>query len=161
MAIRGSIAAGMNFAIVLGQLIGFGVQREAAKYGDSRTYKVLFATQWGFAAFGLAFLPWFIESPYFLVAHGKSEKARRNLEKLHGPEYDYDGHMAEIHESLAKQNQHQEGQGGLLECFGKENWKRTLVAVSMFFVQNACGSAWVIGYMACKFPVANNALRLC
>lgn len=150
LAIRGSVSAGMNFAIVLGQLIGYGVMRQASYYGDARAYKVLFATQWGFAAVGLAILPWFPESPYFLVSHGKIEKARANLAKLHKDDYDVDGHMAEIHDSLARQNQDNEGQGTMMECFSKDHWRRTLVATSMFFVQNSCGSVWVIGYMSCK-----------
>jgi MFS family permease len=150
LAIRGSISAGMNFAIVLGQLIGYGVMRQASLYGDARSYRVLFATQWGFAAVGLAILPFFPESPYFLVAHNQPDKARKNLEKLHKADYDFDGHMAEIQESLSKINSEDASQGGLLECFGKDAWRRTLVATSMFFIQNACGSVWVIGYMSCK-----------
>ncbi|KAM0325776.1 hypothetical protein ACHAQA_007078 [Verticillium albo-atrum] len=101
LAIRGAITAGMNFAIVLGQLIGYGVMREASFYEGSRSYQVLFATQWGFAVAGLAILPFFPESPYWLVAHGRTDKARSNLVKLHDPSYDIDGHLAEIHGALA------------------------------------------------------------
>lgn len=61
LAIRGAITAGMNFAIVLGQLIGFGVMREAAFYTGKMTYRILFATQWGYVAVGLAVLPFFPE----------------------------------------------------------------------------------------------------
>ena len=59
--IRGAITAGMNFAIVVGQLIGYGVMRQSSFYPDSRQYKVLFATQWGYVALGLAILPFFPE----------------------------------------------------------------------------------------------------
>lgn len=89
-------------------------------------------------------------SPYWLVAHGKHEKARANLVKLHDENYDIDGHMAEISESLKKIEQESESQGSMAECFNKENRKRTLVATSVFFIQNACGNSWVIGYMSCK-----------
>ncbi|CAK7226912.1 hypothetical protein SCUCBS95973_006360 [Sporothrix curviconia] len=147
LAIRGSISAGMNFAIVLGQLIGYGVTRQASFYPDSRQYKVLFATQWGFVVVSLVILPFFVESPYWLVAHGREDKARKNLEKLHNADYDFDGHMAEIRETVSAQQRHSSSQGGMIECFSRENWRRTLVATSMFFIQNACGSAWVIGYM--------------
>lgn len=61
ISVRGAITAGMNFAIVLGQLIGFGVQREASKYVGKMSYRVLFATQWGYVAVGLAILPFFPE----------------------------------------------------------------------------------------------------
>ena len=89
-------------------------------------------------------------SPYWLVAHGRHEKARANLVKLHDADYNIDGHMAEIHDSLARINQENESQGSMAECFDRKNWKRTLVATSTFFIQNACGNSWVIGYMSCK-----------
>ncbi|KAH7094994.1 general substrate transporter [Paraphoma chrysanthemicola] len=148
ISIRGAITAGMNFAIVLGQLIGYGVMRQASFYEGNMTYRVLFAVQWGYVAVGLAVLPFFPESPYWLVAHGRHEKARHNLARVHSPGYDIDGHMAEIHDSLARQNAENESQGTLAECFSKKHIKRTLVATSMFFIQNASGNAWVIGYMS-------------
>lgn len=61
LPIRGAITAGMNFAIVLGQLIGYGVMRQASFYTGALTYKILFSTQWGFAIVGLAILPFFPE----------------------------------------------------------------------------------------------------
>jgi hypothetical protein len=87
-------------------------------------------------------------SPYLLVAKGQHDKARHNITKTHAPGYDVDGHMAEIHDSLARQNAENESQGSLAECFSKKHIKRTLVATSMFFIQNASGNAWVIGYMS-------------
>lgn len=53
----------MNFSIVLGQLIGFGVMRETTlgQYSGRLSYQVLFAVQWGFAVVGLLCLPWFPE----------------------------------------------------------------------------------------------------
>ncbi|KAF2000124.1 general substrate transporter [Amniculicola lignicola CBS 123094] len=145
--LRGSITAGMNFAIVLGQLIGNGVMRESNHYSGRMQYRVLFATQWGYVAVGLLFLPFFPESPYWLVAHGKHEKARKNIAKLHNPDYDVDGHMAQIHNALSRQNADDESQGSLAECFSRKHIKRTMVATSMFFIQNATGNAWVVGYM--------------
>jgi MFS family permease len=53
LPIRGAITAGMNFVIVLGQLIGYGVEHEASQYAGALTYKILFATQWGLAVVGL------------------------------------------------------------------------------------------------------------
>lgn len=63
LAIRGALTSGMNFSIVLGQLIGFGVMRQTTlgQYTGPMSYRILFAVQWGFAAVGLAFLPFFPE----------------------------------------------------------------------------------------------------
>ncbi|KAG0651218.1 Maltose transport MAL11 [Hyphodiscus hymeniophilus] len=150
LAIRGALTSGMNFSIVLGQLIGFGVMRQTTlgQYTGPLSYRILFSVQWGFAAVGLACLPFFPESPYWLVAHGKMEQARKNIVKLHNADFDVDGHLAEIKDSLDRLRMENESQGSYKECFNKANWKRTLVAVSVFFIQNACGSSWVIGYMS-------------
>jgi len=153
LVIRGALTAGTNFAIVLGQLLGYGVTRQASFYTGAATYKTIFAVQWGFAAVGLMILPFFPESPYWLVAHNKHEKARRNITKLHNADYDVDGHLAEIHDSLARQRQENESQGGFAECFKKAHLKRTVVCVSVIFIQNACGNSWVIGYMSCKSDI--------
>lgn len=61
LPIRGAITAGMNFAIVLGQMIAYGVFRQASFYEGKLQYQVLFATQWGFVALGVVFLPFFPE----------------------------------------------------------------------------------------------------
>jgi MFS family permease len=61
LVVRGAITAGMNFAICFGQLLGYAVMRQASFYPDARQYRVLFATQWGFAAVALIFLPLFPE----------------------------------------------------------------------------------------------------
>lgn len=57
LAIRGAITGGMNLAIVLGNTIGYGVIREAAKYEGKASYRILFAVQWGFVGLCLAVLP--------------------------------------------------------------------------------------------------------
>jgi hypothetical protein len=108
----------------------------------------LFATQWGYVAVGLAILPFLPESPYWLVARGRIEKARHNIIKLHAPDYDVDGQMAEIHDSLERTNADKEGSASISECFSRQNIRRTMVCTMIFFIQNASGSAWVIGYMS-------------
>lgn len=155
--IRGAVSAGMNFAIVLGQCIGYGVMREAGHYQGAMQYKVLFMTQWGFCIVGLAALPFFPESPYWLLAHDREDQARRNLTKLHDGGYDVDGAVAEIKEALARVSADKDAQGSLAECFARDQWRRTLAGSGMFFVQNASGAIWVVGYMAYFMQLAGLA----
>ncbi|KAH8900772.1 general substrate transporter [Thozetella sp. PMI_491] len=157
LVVRGAITAGMNLAIVLGNLLGYIVLRQASFYTGKDTYRILFATQWGFVGVALAILPFFPESPYWLVAHGKEDRARQTIAKLHGPDYDVDGHLADIRTTLEQQHSESRSQGTMAECFTRENWRRTAVAVMMFFIQNACGTGWVIGYMSYFMQLAGMA----
>src|ERR1700729_3275551 len=75
LALRGMVTGAVNFAIVLGQLLGYGVMRQTQNIQSSRSYQIRFAVQWGFAAVALIILPFFPESPYLLVAKGQIEKA--------------------------------------------------------------------------------------
>lgn len=56
--------------------------------------------------------------------------------------------MAEIHDSLARMNANNDSQGTVSECFNRNNIRRTIVCTTIFFIQNATGSVWVIGYMS-------------
>lgn len=146
LALRGMVTGAVNFAIVLGQLLGYGVMRQTQNIQSSRSYQILFAVQWGFAAVALIILPFFPESPYFLVAKGQIEKARKNIIRLHGQEFDTDGFLATIQAGLDAEKDGE--RAGFVECFQGTNLKRTLIAVSTFFVQACSGTSWVLGYMS-------------
>jgi MFS family permease len=149
IAIRGAVSAGMNLSIVLGQFLGYAVVRGTHGYADNRSYRILFATEWAFAAVGLVLLPWMPESPYWMTAHGREGKARSTIQRLYGPGYDVEGYLADISASLAQEDEKKQSQGSFAECFSKTELKRTLLACSIFFIQQASGSSWVIGYMGC------------
>jgi len=92
----------------------------------------------------------YLRSPYSLVQRGKTEKARKNLAKFYSAGFNIDGKMAEIYGALRQDQEHASNQGRMIDCFKNGNLKRTIVATSVFFIQNATGSSWVIGYMSCK-----------
>ncbi|KAL3483540.1 general substrate transporter [Aspergillus germanicus] len=154
LAVRGAVTAGMNLAIVLGNLLGYGVMREAGFYTGKATYRIMFAVQWGFIGVGILILPLLPESPYWLLSHGKPEQARHNIAKTHSATYDVDGHLADVQAALTEQALNNQGQGTIADCFKEKTWRRTLVAVSVFFIQNACGTAWVVGYMSYFMQIA-------
>jgi predicted MFS family arabinose efflux permease len=59
-----------------------------------------------------------------------------------------------VQAALAEQALNNQGQGTIADCFKEKTWRRTLVAVSVFFIQNACGTAWVVGYMSYFMQIA-------
>ncbi|KAL3440847.1 general substrate transporter [Aspergillus insuetus] len=99
-------------------------------------------------------LPLLPESPYWLLSHGKPEQARHNIAKTHSATYDVDGHLADVQAALAEQTLNTQGQGTIADCFKEKTWRRTLVVVSVFYIQNACGTAWVVGYMSYFMQIA-------
>lgn len=144
-ALRGSVTAAVNWSLVLGQCLAYVVMRQTQYSNGPNAYLILFGIQWVFAGVALLALPWFPESPYHLVSQGRMEKARKNVRKLHGKEFDVDGYIASIQVDLETQAR-TEREASFKECFRGKNSKRTLIAMSTFFIQSICGIGWIIGY---------------
>ncbi|KAL3457558.1 general substrate transporter, partial [Aspergillus heterothallicus] len=142
--LRGPMVAAVNFSIVIGQLLGYGVMRETQDKPGADSYRILFAVQWGFAAVGLLGLYFTPESPTRLIARGKLEAGRESIKTLYSPSIDIEQMVEEIRINLASEA---ESSGSLKECFTRVNRVRTLVAVSVFFIQACSGVSWVLGYM--------------
>ena len=146
LALRGLITSATNWCIVAGQLIGYAVLMQSQTLPGSKSYRTLFAVQWGFAAVAVMILPFFPESPYFYVAQGNMERARKNARRLYSSSSDIEGLLASITANLEAEREQKEASFGL--CFKGQNLKRSLISVSMFFVQQNAGTTWVLGYMA-------------
>ena len=145
-ALRGSMVAAVNFSIVIGQLLGYGVMRETQRAEGQNSYKIMYATQWGFAAVGLLLIPFVPDSPYRLLARNKVEAAKKSIRKMYGAEV-VEIKVAEIQGILRDESASAEQAGSFKDCFNSANRKRTLTAISVFFVQNMSGIGWVVGYM--------------
>ena len=143
-ALRGAVTAAVNWSIVLGQCLAYVVARQTQYTQNANSYRIIFAVQWIFAGIGLIFLPFFPESPYCLVAQGRTEKARANAQRLHDANFDTDGFIASIKSDLETQTKNQR-EASFKACFQGKNRKRTLIAMSTFFIQSVCGISWIIG----------------
>ncbi|PSN69430.1 general substrate transporter [Corynespora cassiicola Philippines] len=146
-ALRGAMVAAVNFSIVIGQLIGYGVMREVQSIDGPNSYRIMYAVQWGFAGVGLALIFFLPESPIRLVARGKEDQARESIRKLYTAEVDLETKMAEIKAVLSHDAEQQNQSGSYRECFNSKNRLRTAIALSVFFFQASSGVAWVVGYM--------------
>jgi predicted MFS family arabinose efflux permease len=152
--LRGVFVEAVNFSIALGQLIGYGVVRQTAMLAGPDSYRILFSVQWGFAAVGLLLAPFLPESPISLIAHGKEESARRSIRRLYGSKFNVESHLTQIITMMQKENStEKESSGGYARCFEKKNLMRTLVCMSVFFIQANSGVAWVNGYMGYTFEL--------
>jgi hypothetical protein len=145
-ALRGAMIAAVNWSIVVGQLLAFGVQREVQGLDSPNAYRIMYAVQWGFAGVGLAFLPFLPDSPFRLLARGKTELARKSIAKLYGKDV-VETKMGEIQALLTNESNAAKEAGSFKDCFNKQNRLRTLIALSVFFFQANSGVSWVVGYM--------------
>ncbi|KAL2841030.1 general substrate transporter [Aspergillus pseudoustus] len=142
--LRGVMVAAVNFSIVVGQLLGYGVMRETQDKPGADSYRIIFAVQWGFAAVGLLGLYFVPESPTRLIARGKIEQGRNSIQALYSSTIDVEEMVERIQINLASVV---ERSGSVKECFNRANRMRTIVAVSVFFIQACSGISWVLGYM--------------
>ena len=144
LPLRGAVTAAVNFSIVFGQSLAYIVAKATQNYTDSSSYLYIFAVQWVFAAIGLFILPFFPESPYYLVEYGRIQQAKTNVGKLHSADFDVDGMIASIQELLKEEAENQRV-ASFRECFKGTNKLRASIAISTFFIQSICGISWIIG----------------
>lgn len=146
MALRGAVTAAVNWSIVFGQFLAYVVMRQTQYLSGANAYRVLFSIQWYFAALALMALPFFPESPYFLIAQGRIEKARKNMQKLYGKDVDAERRITEITNNIAMEND-LSGNASFKQCFKGTDRLRTFIATSTFVVQAVCGISWIVGYV--------------
>lgn len=149
-ALRGAVTAAVNWSIVFGQCLAYVVARQTQYAANASSYRTLFAVQWPFAVVALMVLPWFPESPYFLIEQGKEEKARVNVGRLFGKDIDGEGLLASVKADL-EVNAKAKGEASFKECFRGVNKVRTLIAMSAFFIQGVSGITWIIGYVVLTY----------
>lgn len=144
-ALRGALVAAVNFSIVIGQLLGYGVMRETQAIEGKNAYRIMYAVQWGFAGVGLALLPFLPDSPFRLLARSKDDAARKAIRKIYGRDTNVEKRVDEIREILTNEEAAAQQSGSFRDCFNSVNRTRTITALSVFVVQNMSGIGWVVG----------------
>lgn len=82
VAMRGYLTTYVNFCWGVGQLIGIGVIMAMLDRDDAWAYRIPYSLQWMWPlplAIGIFFAP---ESPWWLVRHGRLDKAKAALLRL-------------------------------------------------------------------------------
>lgn len=122
--------------------IGIGNTRFAIMLPSS--YKVIFAAQWAFPCF-IALLAMIMpESPWYLLRKGKTEQAKKSLQRLHLEGTDTTSILDEIQASIAAENAIAEIQKdtSYRDCIRGTNFRRTRISCGMFVVQQFTGIAF-------------------
>ncbi|KAL2811271.1 general substrate transporter [Aspergillus granulosus] len=144
--LRGAMVAAVNFSIVVGQVLAYGVMRQSQSIDGPLAYRTLFAVQWGFAAVGLLLVYFVPESPTRLAARGKYDAAKDSIRFLYPSTTSVDEMLERITLNLSHVSS-LEAAGSFKQCFNRANAMRTVVALSVFFIQACSGVSWILGYM--------------
>ncbi|OQU98379.1 hypothetical protein CLAIMM_04175 [Cladophialophora immunda] len=110
-------------------------------YTNRWAYRVVFCSQFGFAAVAASFV-WFMpESPWWLLSKGQEDKALKSLRRLGYTRSDGEDakRLATIRVTLEEIRSETEGVS-YFECFRKSNLRRTVVAIAPLSVEIFVGA---------------------
>ncbi|KAL2838532.1 general substrate transporter [Aspergillus pseudoustus] len=146
LKLRGIIAAAGGLAFIVAQLTVAIIQNGISARNDRWAYRGIFVAQYGITFFGIVFLPFMPESPYWLVSRENDAKTTRSLRRLGYSPTDITKHIADMKITLEKARQ-ETSTTSYLECFRKSNLRRTIIAVAPLFIQNISGYYFVGSYL--------------
>lgn len=145
VSLRGYLTTYVNFCWGLGQLIGIGVIKGMLNRNDEWAYRIPYGLQWMWP------LPLFIaitlapESPWWLVRRGRTEDAKRSLERLTNKElqddFDADETIAMMVHTTALEAKITSG-ASYLDCFKGTDRRRTEIVCMVWAIQNLSGNSF-------------------
>jgi len=153
MVLRGMITGGINFAIVIGQLLSNAVIRGFGDRDDRWAFRGPFAVQFLFVAILLVGLPFAPESPWHYVRRGRIEDARKSLQRLHGASADVGPRLAMIVRTVDEDMELSKS-AKWIQCFQGTNLVRTTISVGAFACQHLSGIVFVLGFSTYFFELA-------
>lgn len=153
VVLRGIITGGINFAIVIGQLLSNAVIKGFGGRTDNWGYRGPFAIQWLFVAILLSGLYWAPESPWYHVRKGRIEKARASLRQLYGPSVDVAPQLAMIIRTVDEDAEFASS-ARWIQCFQGTNLVRTFISCGVFACQHLSGIVFVLGFSTYFFELA-------
>ena len=145
VALRGYLTTYVNFCWGLGQLIGIGVIKGMLNRDDQWAYRIPYGLQWMWP------LPLFIgillapESPWWLVRRGRTEDAKRSLERLtnkdRDPDFDTEETISMMVHTTALEAKITQG-ASYLDCFKGTDLRRTEIVCMAWAIQNLSGNSF-------------------
>lgn len=145
VALRSYLTTYVNFCWGLGQLIGVGVIRAMIDRHDEWAYRIPYGLQWMWP------LPLFIgiwlapESPWWLVRKGKTQEAKRSLQRLttsNGEtDFNADETVAMMVHTTALEQKITTG-ASYLDCFKGVDLRRTEIVCMVWAIQNLSGNSF-------------------
>lgn len=140
LRLRDLMTAYVNLCWSIGQLIATAVLAGMAANGTEWSYRIPFALQWMWPVLILSFIYWAPESPYWLVRHGKIDRAEAALRQM-----TRQTDKADIKNMLAliqRTNEHEHENASsarFIDCFRGSDLRRTIICSMAWGTQMLCG----------------------
>ncbi|KAI0725563.1 maltose permease [Fomitopsis betulina] len=162
LALRGITTSSVNLWINPWRMSN-GVIEGTGNWTSAYSYRLPFALQWIFPVLLLIGLPFAPESPWWLVRKGRTEEARKILDRLSDGSSNIDLQLQQISDTIALEDSYASN-ATYADCFRGVNGRRTMIACMVFVLQQASGVVFVLGYSTYFFELAgfadSNAFKL-
>ncbi|KAF4985724.1 hypothetical protein FDECE_16364 [Fusarium decemcellulare] len=145
LALRGSLTAAAAIAFTIGPFIVSLIANETGSGTTRWAYRAIFVSQYAVSGLGFLILPFMPESPWWLLDHGKTEKAVKSLKRLGYDAIETEKRLAVIALTLEEVKKETDG-ASYLECFRKSNLRRTIISLAPMSIQALCGVFFVAAY---------------
>jgi MFS family permease len=146
LPLRGVLTAAVPIALITGALSSALIVNFTGDQSTRWAYRIAFVSGYGFMGIAALILPFMPESPWWLVSHGKTERAMKALQEIgFTDDAEAEIKMAEIKRVLAKTEEETSG-ATYAECFRRSNLRRTVIAAMPLTIQTFSGVAFVGSY---------------
>ncbi|KXJ85361.1 general substrate transporter [Microdochium bolleyi] len=157
LKLRGWLTAMTNIIQFSGVLVFTGIIYKLGPLDDRNAYVIPFACQWAIPAL-VILTGWFWpESPVWLLRVGRTEEARKALDRLHHGEHtvDKEAIMAVLETSIEQEAEYRADTANVTykQCFGATERHRTLICMFIYGCQYLSGIIFVLGYQSYYFQL--------
>ncbi|KAL3466523.1 general substrate transporter [Aspergillus heterothallicus] len=140
---RGILTCGSALMMTIGPLTASIIIEKTGNSASRWAYRAVFCSQFAFGGVAMIFAPFMPESPVWCMSANKEEKATRMLRRLGiTDETEITHHVASMRTNL--QDDETQASATFLECFRRENLRRTIISIMPLATQ-ALGGVYFIG----------------
>ncbi|KAH8884155.1 MFS hexose transporter [Thozetella sp. PMI_491] len=145
LAFRGIFTCLVGFSYTLGPLTSALIVNYTGTSTTRWAYRSVFCAQYGFAFIATLFIFFMPESPWWLMSKDRSDAAAKNLNRL-----GYTGAAAQtrlvVMQKTLEKSQLETAGATYLECFRKNNLRRTLISIAPKCMQAFSGITFASSY---------------
>jgi sugar porter (SP) family MFS transporter len=147
--LRGFYLVFLNSSIVYGQLFQSFSAKWSQTLPGNAAWLTLFGMQWIFPVLTLAIMPWYPESPYWILSkYNDLTRTKKELSRLYGPKNTIliDRRLTELQVEVELMRS-SSNEVKLRDIFNAANWSRTCLTFLCGSTQQFIGTSFIFGYI--------------